>query len=60
MLAGVAVDALDVVAVAWGFLGGDVGALTAGAFGGGAVSFLILAMLGWKAAGLGKVIAKAA
>lgn len=54
-----AVDALDIVAVAWGFLGGDVGALPAGAFGGGAVSFLILAALGWKGAGLGRVVAKA-
>jgi hypothetical protein len=56
VLAGAAVDALDIVAVAWGFLGGDVEALPALAFGGGGVSFLVLATLGWKGAALGRVV----
>jgi hypothetical protein len=60
LLAGAAVDVLDVAAAAWGFLGGDVDVMPALAFGGGAVSGLVLAALGWRGAGLGKVIAKAA
>jgi len=56
VLAGAAVDALDIVAVAWTFLGGDVEVLPAIAFGGGAVTFLVLAALGWKGAALGKVV----
>jgi hypothetical protein len=59
VLAGVAADTLDVVAVGWGILNGDVDPLAAGAFGGGAVSFLILTAFAWKGAGLGKVVAKA-
>ena len=55
LLAGVAVDALDVAACAWGYLHGDVSAAPAVAFGGGAVSFLVLAAVGWRGAGFGKV-----
>ena len=55
MLAGAAVDALDVVACAWAYLGGEIEAMPGLAFGGGAVSFLVLAALGWKCAALGKV-----
>lgn len=61
MLAGAAVDALDIVACAWAYLGGEIDAMPALAFGGGAVSFLVLAGVGWKGAALGKVgsVAKA-
>lgn len=61
VLAGAAVDALDVVAAAWAYLGGEIDVLPALSFGGGAVSFLVLAAVGWKGAALGKVgsVAKA-
>jgi hypothetical protein len=50
---GAAVDALDVVACFVGYAQGDVDAAPALAFSGGAISFLALAALGWKGAGLG-------
>lgn len=56
MLAGIAVDVLDVAACAWGYLTGDHDAKPAVAFSGGAVSFLILASLGWKGVGLGRAL----
>ena len=61
VMAGAAVDALDIAASAWAYLGGEVDAMPAMAFGGGAVSFLVLAAVGWKGAALGKVgaVAKA-
>jgi hypothetical protein len=55
VMAGAAVDALDVVACAWAYLGGEIDVMPALSFGGGAVSFLTLAALGWKGAALGKV-----
>lgn len=57
VLAGAAVDALDVVAAAWAYGGGEIDAMPGLAFGAGAVSFLALAAL----AALGKVegVAKA-
>ena len=41
------------VAATVGYWQGDLGAAPALAFGGGAVSFLALAALGWRGAGLG-------
>ena len=46
---------VDVLACAWAYLGGEIDALPALAFGGGAVSFLVLAAVGWRGAALGKV-----
>jgi hypothetical protein len=61
VLAGAAVDVLDIVACAWAYLGGEIDAMPGLAFGGGAVSFLILAAVGWRGAALGRVgsVAKA-
>jgi hypothetical protein len=56
LLAGAAVDALDVAACAWGYLHGDIEAAPAVAFGGGAVSFLMLAAMGWRGGGFGKIV----
>lgn len=53
MLAGAAVDVLDVVAAVWGFGKGEAEGMAAGAFGGGAISFLALAAVGWRVGGLG-------
>lgn len=52
---------VDVLACAWAYLGGEIDAMPALAFGSGAVSFLVLAAVGWKGAALGKVgnVAKA-
>jgi len=55
LLAGAAVDALDIGAAVWGYLQGDVGAPAAAAFSGGEVSFLVLAAVGWRDAGLGRM-----
>ena len=43
------------MACIWGVAGGDMEGKAALAFGGGAVSFLTLAALGWRAGGLGAV-----
>jgi hypothetical protein len=52
---------VDVVACAWAYLGGEIDAMPGLAFGGGAVSFLVLAAVGWRGAALGQVgsVAKA-
>ncbi|KAH8813216.1 hypothetical protein F5884DRAFT_787753 [Xylogone sp. PMI_703] len=50
LLAGIAVDALDITAAAIGYFNGEIDAKPVVTFGGGAMSFLILAGLGWKGA----------
>ncbi|RFU34376.1 hypothetical protein B7463_g2015, partial [Scytalidium lignicola] len=50
LLAGIAVDALDITACAIGYFREEIDAKPLVTFGGGAVSFLVLAGLGWKGA----------
>lgn len=54
LLAGAAVDILDVVACTWGYMSGELGAAPAMTFGGGAVSFAILVILRWQGRCAGK------
>jgi len=55
LMAGIAVDALDLTACAIGFFRGEIDAKPVITFGGGAASFLLLAGLGWKGAVRGVV-----
>lgn len=50
LMAGIAVDALDIASCAIGYFKGEIDAKPIVAFGGGAASFLLLAGLGWKGA----------
>jgi len=55
VLIGAAVDALDAAASIFGWAKGEVDGAPTVMFGGGAMSFVLLAALGWRMGGLGKI-----
>jgi len=56
VLIGAAVDALDAAASLFGWAKGEVDGAPTVMFGGGATGFVLLAALGWRMGGLGKVV----